>query len=612
MDEKLLDSRYLLSVPNAALVKPVLPSGMLAGQEMTKLLCRLTIPVHDIEKFCDYPIPFACVATNLKTGEAYTLAEGFLPEALRASMGMPAIFTPVELGDLLLFDGAHSRNLPIADVIRLGANMVIAVDVGSPLHRDERLESVNEVLYQATRFHAVNSYQSNMDSSKVGMLIKPEVQRFKLSSFDHTAELIQRGFEAANKDSRFNLFNQLPNRSRNGQAVRMPALSDTYNVVEIEVQGLDKIPLPLVLAGSSLRVPQKITLAKLEDAVDRVYNLRLFERVGYQLKAKGADKKLAIRVVEKKSPNWFRMGARYDSEEQGAFLLNTTFHNLFRFRSTLICDIRLGQLTQAAEKFYGYIGKIPNFGISLKADFTRSFLYTFQEQEREAGYQIHTKKLDAFFGTIYSTKLVAGFGARLERTQLRRYVGVDPYKDYNQNLIVPFGLLQFDTVDRTIFPRSGRSIILTGEAIQNIFPSSNRFGRYHFSWKEFIPLGARKSFLAKVQIGGLSSSNAPLHYQLFLGGADSFLGLRSNSRRCAQVLTALLGLQWEPFQNMFIIPQTNAAKTRQDLSGKADDVFGGGITFGYQNSFVPLPIEFTAASTGDRRVQYYLNIGFRF
>ena len=124
MELKLNHEKYLLSLP---LGKDgvALPSGIMSGQKVSKLLTRLTWSVHSQNDFTKFPRPFACVATDLETGNPVIFDHGYLPEAMRASMAIPAVFTSVRVNGKLLADGAGAKNFPVDEAFRLGADYVI-------------------------------------------------------------------------------------------------------------------------------------------------------------------------------------------------------------------------------------------------------------------------------------------------------------------------------------------------------------------------------------------------------------------------------------------------------------------------------------------------------
>ena len=89
-----------------------LPTSLASGQEIWRLLARLSWPAALIHDFRQLPIPFAAVATDIETGQPLMLDHGSLPDVLRASMSLPGIFKPVTIDGRVLVDGGVARTLP--------------------------------------------------------------------------------------------------------------------------------------------------------------------------------------------------------------------------------------------------------------------------------------------------------------------------------------------------------------------------------------------------------------------------------------------------------------------------------------------------------------------
>ena len=110
----------------AKVLLPTIPwSGWSSGGEVLRTL-RTLVEDASIE---DLPISFAAVATDLQTGLPYRITSGPLAEAVRASVSVPGLFTPVWLDGHLLIDGGVSDPLPVDVAKELGADVVVAVDV---------------------------------------------------------------------------------------------------------------------------------------------------------------------------------------------------------------------------------------------------------------------------------------------------------------------------------------------------------------------------------------------------------------------------------------------------------------------------------------------------
>ena len=129
-----------------------LPLGVIEGQHLDQIFHRILQGVNEVNDFDELHIPFRAVATDLVSGEEVILATGSLPDALRASMSIPGVFAPVRMNDRLLVDGGMANNLPVSVVRAMGADIVIAVDISTPLLKEEQLKYVLSVKEQLTKF----------------------------------------------------------------------------------------------------------------------------------------------------------------------------------------------------------------------------------------------------------------------------------------------------------------------------------------------------------------------------------------------------------------------------------------------------------------------------
>ena len=108
------------------------PNGFNSGQGIGLLLDRIAFPEFAVASFDDLPIPFRCVATDMLSGEGVVLRQGALAQAVRASMAIPGVFTPVEIDGRVLADGGMVQNVPVETVLGMDADSVIAVELRLP------------------------------------------------------------------------------------------------------------------------------------------------------------------------------------------------------------------------------------------------------------------------------------------------------------------------------------------------------------------------------------------------------------------------------------------------------------------------------------------------
>jgi len=174
-----------------------LPGGIDSGQQVTLLLDRVGLPYGDLRSFDDLPTPFRCVATDLRRGEVVVLDAGPLSRALRATMSLPGVFTPVKVGDRVLVDGGALNNVPADVVRRMGADVVIAVDVGADVADAPAPSSLFAMLGQTIDTMMVASTRRALESAT--LVIYPALAGFTSTSWSESAALAQRGYDAAER-----------------------------------------------------------------------------------------------------------------------------------------------------------------------------------------------------------------------------------------------------------------------------------------------------------------------------------------------------------------------------------------------------------------------------
>ncbi|MCC8155150.1 MAG: patatin-like phospholipase family protein [Tannerellaceae bacterium] len=150
--------------------------------------------------FTTFPIPFACVAFNLVNGDDYVFQQGSLPLAMRASMAIPAVFTPVRLDSMVLVDGGIPNNFPVDVARSMGADIVIGVDLGtSDLKLLEGINTPGDVVGQIVALYGHTRYADNRENTD--LLFRPDMHPYNSASFSPVAidTMINRGEQEARR-----------------------------------------------------------------------------------------------------------------------------------------------------------------------------------------------------------------------------------------------------------------------------------------------------------------------------------------------------------------------------------------------------------------------------
>ncbi|MBK7121044.1 MAG: patatin-like phospholipase family protein [Comamonadaceae bacterium] len=156
--------------------------------------------VKGYHRFDNLPIPFRAVATDLVTGKAVVFKEGELANVMRASMSVPGAIAPAEFGGMILVDGMLTENLPVQTARAMGADVVIAVNVGTPLLTRDQLGSIFGVAGQMVSILTEQNVQTSIALLKpTDLLISPELGNFTTADFDALPKIALLGEPAARK-----------------------------------------------------------------------------------------------------------------------------------------------------------------------------------------------------------------------------------------------------------------------------------------------------------------------------------------------------------------------------------------------------------------------------
>lgn len=306
-----------------------LPGGLIAGQDLGLLLRRQSLPVADVEDFSRLPIPFAAVATDIETGERVVLDRGDLVEAMRASMAIPVVFSPVERDGRILVDGGLVDNLPVELARAMGADVIIAVDASPPLLPRDELGTVLGISEQVVTLLGRQNLESEMESADVALDLGFE--DVGLFDFRDADSIIARGSGVA-RDSAGALsawsISEIEYRryraARDGRRRSLPS-----RPAGLSIEAPDWVDERLVRARIDPGIGHALDPELAERAARDVYAIGEFERAGYDLTGGDSLPKLVIEAhAKRRGPHILRLGVDLvtDSAGEGPALLAFTAH----------------------------------------------------------------------------------------------------------------------------------------------------------------------------------------------------------------------------------------------------------------------------------------------
>ena len=170
------------------------PLSAVSSRGLESLLRRYTLPVRDVQRFDRLPIPFRALATDMESGAAVVLDQGDLALALRSSMSVPGVFSPTEVGGRVLGDGGLVNNLPIDVARAMGADVVIAVNIGTPPGGRETLNSAVGLTGQMLNLLTEQNVQRSLATLRPDdVLIAPALGSLSSADFDRGAAFFSLG-----------------------------------------------------------------------------------------------------------------------------------------------------------------------------------------------------------------------------------------------------------------------------------------------------------------------------------------------------------------------------------------------------------------------------------
>lgn len=308
------------------------PQGAVSSRGLETLLRRYTLAVRHVERFDELPIPFRAVATDMEDGSAIVMGEGDLAMALRSSMSVPGVFPPTELNGRVLGDGGLVNNVPIDVARAMGAQQVIAVNIGTPLAPRETLNSAIGLTAQMINILTEQNVRRSLASlGPNDVLIAPDLGTLTSGDFDRTAELIAIGEQGAQA--------MLPQLRRFAlsasdyaawRARRLAPQSPPSRVIAIAFEGTQKSN-PQRLSPQLQSQPGELFDAEVAAADARFLAASGdYVRADYHLIDVGEGRSLLVFDLEDKpwGPNYLRVGLDLSTDFSGRSAFNVKIsHN---------------------------------------------------------------------------------------------------------------------------------------------------------------------------------------------------------------------------------------------------------------------------------------------
>jgi NTE family protein len=639
MDEKAEFDQYAVEVPFEK-GKLKLTTGAIEGQEIWLKFQELFMPVYNVKDFSKLSIPFKCIATDVGTGQVVVLDRGEIITAIRASMAIPSVFTAIDHGETKLVDGGVVRNFPVRDVVAMGADYTIGVNLSQGLQKAEELTTAVDILYQIAFYKDADDFQKERQLCNI--LIEPPVADYSAASFNSVEELLKIGKEWGRKY--YPAFKRLADSvkridpSYTFKSNRLPA-PGAIVVDEFEIIGLKHTSRQEFLKRLDLQDGYAYKGEEIASAIRRVYGSRNYNRVAYYWKATTPGHAIMVLDVIESPQTYLKLGLHYHIYSNVALITTIARENLLPGRSNTIAKLNLSENFRALVQHNQTFGRQDANNLILSFYYEAMKLPLFDNFEPTYLYRNHFTQLDIKMQHTFGQRAALGAGTAYETYSLRPKIAGQAAVEAGNEYFHTYAYYNLTTVDQKHFPREGwkvygrlggvyrqrpddlfYSVGETAGIIDSL--SFQNYGQFRLNVENFLPLGRKVSLLSQINTGmNFKSGQSYLNF-FNVGGLTDFLrnqvtfaGLGEFQVKTNSIGVVALGVQVNPFKSLYTSLRANVAL--HDFAfvdgdfDRGEFLSGYALTIGYHSAIGPLQFS-TMYCDQSGKFLGYVNVGFHF
>ena len=457
--EKRNDELYAFTLPFNKFSIGI-PIALSKGMYNYNLLTKLTHSVRHIRDFNKLPIPFVCVATDIEKGKEVVLNSGYLPQALLASSAFPTLFSPIERDGNLLVDGGVTNNYPVEEVRKMGADIIIGVDVQDDLKDRKSLKDATRILVQISNLQMIESMKEKVKLTDI--YLKPDISGFTVISFDQGKDIIRKGEEAAFAVyEKIKLLGSKEQYKINNKKVQ----TDTIEINNIGISDIKNYTNSYVIGKLNFKKGSKITYEDLKKGINNLNATQNFSSISYSLEANNSKDDLIINLTENTTTTFLKFGFHYDGLYKSAALVNLTQKKSIFKNDVLSLDIGLGDNFRYNLDYYidngfhfsfGYKSRFNRFSRNVATDFNNGNLFSQLGGINSLNYDFSDFTNQAYVQTVFMQKFLIGAGIELKHIKIKSESLEEQNSVFeNSDYASVFGYFKFDSYDNKYFPKKG-------------------------------------------------------------------------------------------------------------------------------------------------------------
>ncbi len=604
--------------------------GIIKGKNLHSLFERLTSGYNDSIDFNTLPIPFACVATDMVTFTEYDFHSGVLPQAMRASMAIPAVFTPVRIGGMVLVDGGMRNNYP-ADVAReMGADIIIGVAVPDEDKTAEDLGSTTSILKRIVDYNTKNKYDENVSITDV--YIPVNTHNYSAASFNSAAidTLINRGEEAARGhwDELVALRERIGNYKPKPQTPVVLLSPDSVKITSVEFVDVSPIDEKYIRAKFHLRANDRLTSRQAELVTTAMRVDLFYQEPSFHL-SKTDDGMKAVFTGGQKKASQLNLGVRFDTEEMVAMQVNADIPMRRALMTDVDLTLRLGMRIMARLDVAFYPGHLMRPTLSYIFHRDEINIYEKGEKDYNFSYNQHAAELAVLNFNVRNFTISGGIrwdyyhfphvlkGNKDSETSKRAFDD-DHFFSY-------YGRLDYNSENDWYFPARGSKLHAQYVYYTDDFAGlKGKAGMHDVSgmWRKSFTMGERFTLQPMLYGRMLFGNERPGILGNMIGGEwfghklawqMPFAGVNYLEHVDPYLVAMQLQAQQRLGKNNYVLLRVAAAQQADDLENLLDrsTLLGSSLSYYYNTMFGPLGAS-VGYSNKTKEPYFYINLGFVF
>ena len=599
-----------------------LPLGVIQGQNLSLLLESLLAHSSDVRDFDKLPIPFRAVATDIVSGEKVVFRKGHLPQVIRASMSIPAVFAPVEINGQLLVDGGMVDNIPVDAAREMGVDLVIVVDIGTPLRGRKELNTVFDILNQSITLMTRSNSEVQLATLKPDdVLIKPSLASIGATDFGRSEEIINAGYRATQI-----LENRLASLRQPADAqlsIARSAEERTPVITAIKIENDSKIDDSVIRYYIRQPVGEPLDLARLQRDMGTLYGLDYFDQVQYRVVHKGQERTLVISARAKRSgTDFLRLGINLSDDMHGdsAFNLGASYrvNGINRLGAEWLTRVQIGDKQELYSEFYQPLDAGSRFFVAPYINAQSQNVEAILDNDPIAEYRLERYGFGLNLGRQIgnSGEIRVGVGEAWGKADVRIGERDLPSTSFTEGFYdVKYS---FDSLDNVYFPHTGEDISLKFRQFDPALGSDERYRQWEFNLDKALSSGPNTWILGGRYGRTLDQANV-VTSSFLLGGARQLSGFREDaiSGQNISLMRAVYYRRLTPRSYLPLdFPLYAGASLERGRAWNNDNEFDSGyinaasIFIGFDTPLGPL--NFSYGINDDNQKALYLNLGQTF